>query len=440
LLLFYNQVVGLPTSLVGAAIMVALVVDACVDPIIGQVSDHWRSRLGRRHPFMYASALPVAAFYVLLWNPPRTWSHAALTVFLVLTATLVRSFISLYEIPSAALAAELAYDYDERTSILGYRVIFGFIGGLGMTLLAYLVFLRPTPQQPVGQLNSAGYSHYGLAAGVIMFVVIVASAAGTHRRIPYLASPNPRPAASLGQNLSEMAKTLSNRSFLTMLTSGLFTAIGSGVIGALYLYLMTFFFTVSTGDLSLLLLPSFVGGLAGPATASAISRRIGKKMAAIWLESAAIVVVATPVLLRSLGAFPANGSWLLVPALFCLTAVSSPLSVAGLILMQSMMADVVEESELETGRRSEGLLFSAVSFIQKAVSGTGVMISGLMLTLLRFPQHAQPGRIDPTVLRHFGWGYLACLVICWGSAILVLTTYRISRAGHEAQLRRLARG
>jgi GPH family glycoside/pentoside/hexuronide:cation symporter len=184
LLLFYNQIVGLPASLVGAAIGAALVVDASVDPLIGQVSDHWRSRLGRRHPFMYASALPVALAYMLLWNPPRAWSHAALAIYLVLTATLVRTFISLYEVPSQALAAELAFDYDERTSILGYRVIFAFVGGLGMTLLAYQVFLHPTPQYPVGQLNPAGYARYGLAAGAIMLVVIIASAAGTHRRIP----------------------------------------------------------------------------------------------------------------------------------------------------------------------------------------------------------------------------------------------------------------
>ncbi len=437
LLLFYNQIVGLSTGLVGAAIMVALIIDACVDPLIGQISDHWRSRLGRRHPFMYASALPVALGYLLLWNPPRGWPHLALALYLVLTATLVRSCISLYEVPSSALAAELASDYDQRTSILGWRVIFSFAGGLGMTLLAYRVFLRPTARYPVGQLNPAGYAHYGIAAAAIMFVVILISAAGTHRRIPWLKAPPPKARLTLRQTLGEMAATLSNRSFLTMLVSGLFTAIGSGVIGGLYLYLMTFYFAVSTNDLSWLLLPSAAGGLAGPAMAQAVSRRIGKKLAAISLEGLALLVIAVPVLLRSLGVFPENGSPLLVPILFCLTAVSSPLSVAGLILMGSMMADVVEDSELETGRRSEGLLFSAISFIQKAVSGAGVFFSGLLLALVRFPQGARPGHIAPDVLRHLGWSYLACLMICWGAAIAVLATYRITRARHADNLRRL---
>ena len=170
-------------------------------------------------------------------------------------------------------------------------MIFSFAGGLGMTLLAYRVFLRPTAQYPVGQLNPAGYAHYGIAAAAIMFVAILIFG-GRHPPAHSLARRRrPRRASTLRQTLGEMAATLSNRSFLTMLVSGLFTAIGSGVIGGLYLYLMTFYFAVSTNDLSWLLLPSAAGGLAGPAMASAVSRRIGKKLAAISLEGLALLVI-----------------------------------------------------------------------------------------------------------------------------------------------------
>ena len=117
LLIFYNQVVGLPSATVGLAIMVALMFDSLLDPIMGQVSDNWRSRWGRRHPFMYAAALPVAASYLLLWNPPQDWSHGALFIYLIVVAVIIRSFITMYEIPSAALAPELTTDYDERTKV-----------------------------------------------------------------------------------------------------------------------------------------------------------------------------------------------------------------------------------------------------------------------------------------------------------------------------------
>src|SRR3546814_13186243 len=101
--------------------MVALIIDAFLDPIIGQVSDNWRSKWGRRHPFMYAAAVPVAVSYLLLWNPPASWNHEQLFVYLIVVAVLIRSFISCYEIPSSALAAELTTQYDERTKQLSLR-------------------------------------------------------------------------------------------------------------------------------------------------------------------------------------------------------------------------------------------------------------------------------------------------------------------------------
>ena len=76
LLIFYNQVIGLPPQMVSTALMVALIFDAFVDPMVGQISDNFRSKLGRRHPFMYAAALPVAVAFFLIWNPPQGWEQA----------------------------------------------------------------------------------------------------------------------------------------------------------------------------------------------------------------------------------------------------------------------------------------------------------------------------------------------------------------------------
>ncbi len=115
LLLYYNQVLGLPAEWVGAAILVALVFDAFSDPLVGYTSDNLHSRLGRRHPFMYASALPVGLSFYWLWNPPPGLGPTALLAYLIGMAVLVRTAITLYEIPSSSLVAELTDDYDERT-------------------------------------------------------------------------------------------------------------------------------------------------------------------------------------------------------------------------------------------------------------------------------------------------------------------------------------
>ena len=69
LLLFYGTVVGLEPALAGTALLIALLVDAVSDPVVGYWSDNTRSRLGRRHPFMYASAIPVALCYFCYGSP-----------------------------------------------------------------------------------------------------------------------------------------------------------------------------------------------------------------------------------------------------------------------------------------------------------------------------------------------------------------------------------
>ena len=170
LLIFYNQVVGLPAATVGLAVMIALVIDAMFDPIIGQMSDNFRSRWGRRHPFMYASAIPIALSYLLIWNPPLGWSHEVLFVYLIVVAVLIRTFLALFEIPSAALAPELTTDYHDRTKLLAFRALFIWYGALIMTLLTFRVFLKADATHPIAQLNPAGYSMYGLVSAIVMFV------------------------------------------------------------------------------------------------------------------------------------------------------------------------------------------------------------------------------------------------------------------------------
>ncbi|HEY2179394.1 MAG TPA: MFS transporter, partial [Caulobacteraceae bacterium] len=237
LLAFYNQVVGLSAPLVGLAILIAMLVDAMLDPVIGQVSDHWRSRWGRRHPFMYAAALPVALSYLALWNPPHA-SHTVLFFYLVGAAIVIRTFISCYEVPSSALAAELSQGYDERTVLLSYRYFFGWVGGLFVYVIAFRFLFVPDAHHAIGQTNPVGYSRYGLMAAAIMLAAILASAAGTHDRIPWLRKA-PVERKSLPEMGREMLATWNNRSFLFLLLSGLATSMAAGLSASMNFYFNT---------------------------------------------------------------------------------------------------------------------------------------------------------------------------------------------------------
>ena len=392
LLPFYNLVMHVPPQLVGLALAIAMVCDAVVDPIVGNFSDHLRTRWGRRHPLMYASALPVAISYLLLWNPPH-WSTGALFAYLVIVAIVTRTFITFYEIPSSALVPELTGDYDQRTSFISYRVFFGWYGGMTMLLLAYSVFLQPDANHKVGQLNETGYSHYGIVAAIVMFCAILISAAGTHRFIPQFRVPAVT-RKSIAQYAREMMATLSNRAFLVLMLSGIFFNMAVGLVFALNFYVNSYFWMLTSTQLSIIALATFISVFFAFLISPAISRRLGKKQASVVMFLFGLTISMMPLGLRVIGLFPANFTPLLLPALWTFTAVSGVFTIGASIMIISMLSDVVEESEVTTGRRSEGLFFAGSAFMQKVVSARSARVRhGSMGG--RFPERCGAGKGRP---------------------------------------------
>jgi Na+/melibiose symporter-like transporter len=438
LLLYYNQVLGLSEEWVGFGILVALLLDSLLDPVVGYVSDNLHSRWGRRHPFMYAAALPVAVTYYFLWTPPAGLSPEALFVYLVVLAILVRTFITFYEIPSSSLVAELTDHYDQRTSMLGFRYFFGWWGGLTMGVLAFALFLQPDATHPVGVLNAAGYHRYALTASLLMATAILVSALGTHSAIPYLRQPPARRGRDLRRMLRELRQTLGNRSFLVLFWAAVFSSMALGLTASLTVYFATYFWELTSSEISLTVLVGFPAAALALAIAPRISRAVGKKPAAIAVSLAALTLGPAPIALRLLGLFPPNDSPWLLPLLVAANLGTVTLFITASILTASMLADVVEDSELTTGRRSEGLFFAANAFVQKAVSGIGIFASTLLLTAVGFPRGARPGAVDPTVIRGLGLAYVPLVVSLFLVSIAFLAAYRISRTSHEANLRRLA--
>jgi GPH family glycoside/pentoside/hexuronide:cation symporter len=436
LLLFYNQVVHLPGIQVGLAISIALMVDAFIDPVVGHFSDNLRTRWGRRHPLMYAAALPVAIGYLLLWNPPH-WSLSALFVYLIVVAIIIRTLITFYEIPSSALVPELTQDYDERTSFLGYRLFFAWYGGMTMYALAFLVFLTPDRTHKVGQLNETGYSHYGITAAIIMFLAIVISAAGTHKFIPLLRVPEER-RGSLADYFREILRIMKNRAFLNLMLAGMIFYFATGLVFALNTYLLTYLWQLNNVQIFVLSLSTFIAVFLGFVLAIPVSKRFGKRDGGIVMFVVGLVISIVPLTLRVMDLFLPNGSPLLVPILFVFNVVSSALTIGAGIPMVAMLADVVEDSELTTGKRSEGVFFAGSSFMQKAASGLGLLGSGAILWFAGFPTNAVPGQVDSIVVHNFALIYLVTVVALYLIAAAVLRRFPITRQTHSENLRRLA--
>ncbi len=438
LLIYYNQVLGLPQSLVGTGIFIALFIDALSDPIVGSASDNLKSRWGRRHPFMYASALPIALCYFFLWSPPTGLSTQELFIYFVMMAILVRTTITFYEIPSSALVAELTEDYHERTLFLSLRHFFGWCGGLTIAVFTYLVLLVPTPEYPIGVLNPQGYHRYGIISSALIFIVIIVSSLGTHRYIPQLKQPQYKQRPGVKVIMSQTLETLRNKSFIAIFTSALFLSLAAGAASALSIYFYTFYWELNNTQIASLMSALFGAAAMALILAPRFGRRLGKKSAAITLGTISAILTPLPFILRSLGWFPINGTEQLFYTLVGFQVVDVTLIIMTGIMIDSMIADIVEQSELSTGRRSEGVFFAARSFIAKSVSGVGVLIATTLLSIVNFPKDAQPGSVEPEIIFKLGLLYAPAIFTLYMAAISVIFAYRISQETHESTLAELA--
>jgi glycoside/pentoside/hexuronide:cation symporter, GPH family len=379
---------------------------------------------------MYAAAAPVAISFVLLWNPPSGWSDWALFAYLLATVLFTQLATSFYEVPSAALAPELAPDYHERTVLLSYRFVIGVIGGALGSVMAFGIFLRATPEYPAGQLNPAGYGPLSVAVAAIVIVAVLVSTLGTHHKIKTLHVPLVQK-LSFMQSLREVGATLNNWNFMVAVAASLIAGVGTGISGGLRIYFGTFFWDLSSQEILLLSLAGLIAAPLGSFVATATSRAFGKRRACMTLFFLSVATNNTPILLRLVGLFPENDSRSLLPILFAEAVVTGVLAIAGFIIVSSMIADIVEDSQAKTGRRSEGLLFSADSLLQKIVTSLSTVLPGLILAFVNFPERAQPGQVPVETLHQLAWIYIPATMTISILSISTWSFYRIDKAGFE---------
>jgi glycoside/pentoside/hexuronide:cation symporter, GPH family len=433
------SVVGLRPAVVGVVIMVSLIIDAVLDPLIGRWSDTFRSKWGRRHPFMYASTIPIAICTVMFWRHPAWISAAAMPVYVFTVLVVMRLAGGFYTIPSDALAPELAPDYHERTTLISWRWAFGVVGGLLLTILLNGVFLRRDAANPLGQNNAAGYASFGIAAAVIAVSCIVISALSTQRYVPLLQRPPVRH-QSTGEAAREIFKVLSNPSLLAIMASGVVSGVAGGVTESLRNFMSYDFWGLTPQVIALMTVAIAPASLIGVIAAPLLSRALDKKRTMITVFTLSIFAGVVPVSLRLLGLLPPNGSWVIPVVLTADVFVAAALGITGFVIVGSMIADVVEDAAVKTGVRAEGLLFATNGLLPKFTTGAGILLGNMMLEFVHFPAAGQAGRIvavAPGVMHELALLQLPIGAILNLVAVAVLFFYRIDRGSHEANLEAL---
>lgn len=437
---YYNQVLGLDVLLAGLVPTISIFADAVSDPLLGSLSDRWRSKKwGRRHPFMLIAPLPVALSFWCVFNPPDVHGLTLFSWFLV-WSIMLRTFMTVYHVPHLAMGGELSKEYYERTKIMSYNNFFGWLGGPPVHKVNTIVFFAVTIEYSNALLNPDAYNALSFSNATAIFVVLTASAWFTRDRIPTLPQPAEGQARfGVMDFFRDLFKAFSNRNYIFLMIALFSLSLMLGVRGALQAYMTVYYWELTADQFAnILLIGSFAGYFGGFTLSAHIHSWFDKRATIVATALMISVFPAMPVILRLAGWFPDNGTLWLFWSIAGFTALGA---VSGSILnisVMSALADIADENAARYGVRQEGVLYSARTFFAKLDASLGHGLAALALAWMAFPEKAVPGEVEADVIWWLGMVDSPLAIVPGVIAAMFYAQYRISKSQYEETRRALA--
>ncbi len=351
LLFFYVDRLKMPPSLYGTGMVIYAIWNAINDPLAGQISDNTRTRWGRRIPYIRWLMVPLAVAFVLIWTPPfasAVGHEMAMFAYFLIVLFLFDGLYTFVILNWTALFPEMFPTLGERTQVSAWRQAFGIVGNIiGVSL--------PPMLYPV-----LGWAGMALAFGVLTLISLALSLLGSKE--------NPAFAEEQGLALIPALKaTFANRSFMTFVIADFVWQFTFGVLLAVIpfyakyvLHIEGFLQTLLTGIIFVVVIPMvFVWN-------------------AVAVKRGARNTVIISSIIFALALIPFGLASSVTPAYFI--AVLVGFGLAGLILLLDVLiADIVDEDELKTGRRREGMYFGINGFmVRLSIAFQGLVVTGIM--------------------------------------------------------------
>jgi GPH family glycoside/pentoside/hexuronide:cation symporter len=402
LMKFATDVLGMSAAVMGMILFLGRGVwDAIADPIVGYLSDRTHSKIGRRRPWLLASALPLGLTFVLLWMPPTDLGPTAVIVWMSVMVVAFYSMSSVLIIPHTALGAELTDSYHDRTRIFGGRHLGWTIGSFaaigGLFALDRSLDVRTT----VFEL--------ALVAGIVTAGLILWTVFRLRERAEFQGRGSEHPYRAF----RDVWRNPHAR--LLLLVFGI-ESLGAATIGVLTPYVAQY--VVKRADIA----PAVIGAYMLATFISVplwlpLSRRFGKK--ALWLASMLLTAVSFGSMF-----FLTEGA---VALMTVLAIAAGTAASCGAMMGPSIQADVIDWDEHATGERKEGAYFAAWNFIFKVATGLTQALTGFVLTFSGYiPNVEQTPTVQVTILALYGLFPMACYLI--GSALFA--GFKLDEAGY----------
>lgn len=365
LLIYYTDVFGISAAAAGTMMLVTKIVDAFTDPLMGAIADRTRSRFGKFRPYLLWLALPLAGAGVLTYSTPDLGETGKL-VWAYGTYTLLMLVYTAINIPYSALSGVITSDSQQRTTLVSFRFIGGFSGGILVT------YLTPKLVPLLGQGDDVlGWQLTMLVFGIAAALMFLITFLTTKERIaPLSLQPN-----AVRQDLADLKN---NKPWLVLFALALIIMVtitmraGSGVY--------YFKYYVERPDLVGEFLSSYMLALAlGAAATPLMTRFIDKKRLMVLLMSLA------GLLSISLYFVPADAVGIIFALNLAIGFVLGPKSP----LAFSMYADTADYNEWRTGRRATAMTFAAATFSQKLGGAIASALIGWLLAAIGYVANEQ---------------------------------------------------
>ncbi len=367
--IFLTDIVGITPAVAAIALFIGKSWDYINDPLIGHISDRTRTRWGRRRPFLLFGALPYGLIFAFLWWKPPLESQLALVIFYTLMFVLYDAAGTFVSMPYFSLTPELTEDYDERTSLTGYRMFFSIVGGLISFVVPMMIIGKMSPEN-AGNVFRMGLI-FGLASAIPLYFVFF----GTREKPIFKRMERPK--------LWESFKAaLQNRPFVFSAIIYLFTWTSMHVIEANLLFYIKY--VVQRENMSEVIMAAiFVTAIISLPLWNWMSNKFNKRLAyiygiAFWAVVQMLLITVT-----------ASSSLAYLLSLCVLAGLGVG---AAHVLPWAMIPDAIEVDELKTGERHEGMFYSLVTLLGKVTNSIAVPLA---LAVLDFSGYIPNADVQP---------------------------------------------
>ncbi len=430
LLIFLTDAVGMRPAVAGSVLAVGKIWDAVNDPLVGMLSDRTRSRWGRRYPWIFLTAIPFGLSYCFIWIVPSFSQEWMTFWYYVIITSVFQVFFTTTNLPYSTLTAEMTQDYDERTSLTSFRLAFSIVGGLAILVAAGLlpVIAASYPDISFLQTETQRYTALGIFGGIVSILTIYWCIFGTYG---YMEKKAKASGKFLGDSSDEVQESFltqlkivaSNKPFLYVVGIYLFSWLALQITAAVIPFYGKYVMSVDGSLLALI-----VQGIAVVMmfVCAALSKRIGKRNL-YFLGSGVWILVQVGLFFLQPGQ---NG------VLYGLCAIAGFGVATAYVVPWSILPDVIELDELNTGRRREGTFYAFMTLLQKIGLALGIYLVGLALEASQFDPTLDV-QLAPAIraIRFFAGPVPLVLLIC---GVVLMYLYPLTKEVYAEIMLKLA--